>query len=283
MRQHLPVEKTQRYITDMCVSRGFGIDEDFCVLVTTSMDKTLNVWNMYIERPDAGTFQGAEKDHGWAQIWSSMSCGLQRWSDSTCGFDYDALVWDIKALDVAPIIRLRGHRYPLRRCHFTNGRGITIDKQGWMKYWNLTTDLGAGQDRCLQTIHPKNKDWKPSSSVSLHPHKRLVFAAQKLLVFDTVRIRPKELPVCKVIYNDISMTIVGATGTTVNLGCRNGWNDSRISECMEHWNNKMILMTGRESLFWVISRATKCFNYLNGAMMKDVVHTLSKFQTWSIA
>ena len=142
-----------------------------------------------------------------------------------------------------------------------------------MKYWNLTTDLGAGQDRCLQTIHPKNKDWKPSSSVSLHPHKRLVFAAQKLLVFDTVRIRPKELPVCKVIYNDISMTIIGATGTTVKI-----WDAvtaemiHEFHECMEHEITKMILDDRkRKFILGDIKGNVKCFNYLNGAMMKDVV------------
>ena len=268
------LKKHTDIITDICVSRGFGIDEDFCVLVTTSMDTTLNVWDMYnMNDPTRGPTKSLKKTMVGHK--SGVLC-LADCKDGrtviSCGFDYDALVWDVKALDVAPIIRLRGHRFPLRRCHFNNGRGITVDKQGWMKYWNLTTDLGAGQDRCLQTIHPKKKDWKPSATISLHPHKRLIFAAQKLMVFDTVRIRPKELPVCKIFYNDISMTVVGATGTTVKI-----WDAvtaemiHEFHECMEYEISKMVLDDRKRKFICAdIKGNIKCFNYLNGAMMKDV-------------
>jgi WD40 repeat protein/Ca2+-binding EF-hand superfamily protein len=267
------LKKHTDMITDFCFSTGFGIDADFCVLVTASMDRTINVWGMgNMTDPN----RGPKKCHRKTML--GHDAGILCLADCkdgrtviSCGFDYDAYVWDVKALDTAPIIRLRGHRFPLRRCHFCNGRGITIDKKGWMKYWNLTTDLGAGQDRCLQTIHPANKDWKPSSTVALYPHKRLVFAAQKLLVFDTVRIRPKELPICSCIYNDTSQTIIAATGMEVKMWDANSANMVHLfHECTEHEISKMVLDDRKRKFILAdIMGHVKCFNYLNGAMMKD--------------
>ena len=267
------LEMHKDIITDICLSTGFGINEDFCVLSTASMDRTINVWGIGTM---ADRTRGAAKSHRKTML--GHDAGILCLADCkdgrtiiSCGFDYDAYVWDVKALDCAPIIKLKGHRFPLRRCHFINGRGITIDKMGWVKYWNLTTDLGAGQNRCLQTVRPTNKDWKPSSTVALYPHKRLVFAAQKLLVFDTVRVRPKELPIASVIYNDISMTIATATGTTVKL-----WDAAtaemahEFHECMDHEISTMVLDDRKRKFILAdIKGNVKCFNYLNGAMMKD--------------
>ena len=252
------------------------IKKEFQVLATCGMDKRILLWNV-----EKGIVRGKRMGHKGGVRMLARG-GRTNTGSSTIlssGFDYEVFVWDVKGLSKKPLMVLRGHRFPVLRVQFCRGRAITIDERGMMKWWNLSDDMEHGADRCLQTFTTeRSSDMRPTTMIVCEPFPRIIVGSNKMRVFDSRRIRPKELPCCNILYNDTSMSIIAAADRSVRVwDVRTGEILSRFFDAAPTEISKLVL-DDRERKFIVsdVKGGVTICNYMNGACMKKAEDIHSK-------
>lgn len=230
----------------------------------------------------------------------------------SAGFECEVLGWDISALATTPVFKLWGHTSPVcciqlisssafaslheRRMStstssasaaaataaaFLADQAITVDDEGWFKWWNLANilsiennDLEKSNSRCLQTfrIGGEKYPWKAHSLVVLNNGQSIVAAGlHKLKLLQRVRLKPKILASSVVLYNSVSFTLLTTTDKEIRI-----WDASSGTLIRTYRNITTSDITcvdldarQRKIVFGTQNGELFVLNYLNGAILKQ--------------
>lgn len=230
----------------------------------------------------------------------------------SAGFECEVYGWEISSLATSPVFKLWGHTAPvccmqlIQSAAFSSDRrgstagrtsrrssivdptatliadqAITVDDEGWFKWWNLSNVLSTDSDaseksnnRCLQTFRlgSDKYPWKAHSLVVLN-HGQCILAAglHKLKLLQRVRLKPKVLASSVVLYNSASLTLLTTTDKEIRI-----W-DATTGTLVRTYRN--ITRTDitcvdvdarqRKIVFGTQNGELIVLNYLNGAILKQ--------------
>lgn len=230
----------------------------------------------------------------------------------SAGFECEVYGWEISSLATTPVFKLWGHTAPvccmrlIQSAVFSSDRqensagrtdrsssivdpiatligdqAITVDDDGWFKWWNLSnvlsTDCDASEktnNRCLQTFRlgSDKYPWKAHSLVVLN-HGQCILAAglHKLKLLHRVRLKPKVLASSVVLYNSASLTLLTTTDKEIRI-----W-DATTGTLVRTYRNITrtditcvdIDARQRKIVFGTQNGELIVLNYLNGAILKQ--------------
>uniref|UniRef100_K3XBR7 EF-hand domain-containing protein n=1 Tax=Globisporangium ultimum (strain ATCC 200006 / CBS 805.95 / DAOM BR144) TaxID=431595 RepID=K3XBR7_GLOUD len=225
----------------------------------------------------------------------------------SAGFECEVLAWDISAVATTPVFKLWGHTSPVcciqliassstssvydagghmsqqqrNPSSLLADQAITVDDDGWFKWWNLANVLSVDstngdnglETKCLQTfrIGSDKYPWKAHSLVVLN-HGQVILAAgiHKLKLLHRVRLKPKLLASSVVLYNSVSFTLLTTTDREIHIWdassgtllrtYRNLTNSGITCVDLDARQRKIVVGTQNGELL--------VLNYLNGAILK---------------
>lgn len=230
----------------------------------------------------------------------------------SAGFECEVYGWEISSLATTPVFKLWGHTAPvccmqlIQSAAFSSDRrgssagriilsssivdpiatlvadqAITVDDDGWFKWWNLSNVLSTDSDaseksksRCLQTFRlgSDKYPWKAHSLVVLN-HGQCILAAglHKLKLLQRVRLKPKVLASSVVLYNSASLTLLTTTDKEVHI-----WDATTGTLVRTYGNITRTDITcvdvdarQRKIVFGTQNGELIVLNYLNGAILKQ--------------
>jgi WD40 repeat protein len=253
-------------------------------LVSCGMDSIIYLWDT-----QTLTVKGSRHGHKrGVRLLAKLSSQMFL----TAGFETEIFGWHLSGLSTNPIFRLSGHNAPVCCIHvipaYSSGsrgpsrgglactdQAITVDDDGWFKWWHLGNILSteSEENRCIQTFR-LGKDqypWKCHSLISFQHGKTLVAAGYKLKCIQRVRLKPTALPSCCIIYNDASFTLLTTTEKEFRIWdastgrlLRTFRNITKSDICcveLDARQRKIVFGNANGELF--------VLNYLNGALLKS--------------
>ena len=239
------------------------------VLVTASIDKkrNLGVWDM-----QTGKFKSKLIGHKRGVV--SIAFADEYKLLLSAGFEYDALIWDVKGSKY-PIMTIHGHHAPLigiRVVPFASGtRAITADRKGVFRMWDIrrSTHTKALQLEAWEDTTEVG-GFRPKSYDIMTPGRDCVASGYSMHVFRCRRKRTTEAIPSIVIYNDEFMQFAVAFDNDVFLYSaatgkqtqhyRNIGKSAITSMCLDRRSRKLII--------GYHGGAILVHNFMNGAVMK---------------
>jgi WD40 repeat protein/Ca2+-binding EF-hand superfamily protein len=239
------------------------------VLVTSSMDKEKNLalWDVHTKK-----WKSALVGHKRGVV--SLAYAPDHGLLVSAGFEYDALVWDVKGSKF-PIMAINGHHASLigiKICPFQSGsNAVTCDRKGnfkmWdirrsthskamlLEAWNVTTGVGG--------FVPKNFD-------IVYPGRDCLTAGYNLHVFRCRRKRTTEMIPSFIVYNEEFMQFAVAFSTDVIM-----YDAGTGKELVNHRHigkSEITSMTldrrNRKLVIGYHNGEILVHNFMNGAIMK---------------
>ncbi|GLE09674.1 hypothetical protein PINS_up021445 [Pythium insidiosum] len=160
-------------------------------------------------------------------------------------------------------------------------QAMTVDEDGWIKWWNLSNiasaennDVDQGNSRCLQTFRlgSDKYPWKAHSLAILNNGQTVLAAGvHKLKLLQRTRLKPRVLPSSVVLYNSVSFTLLttsdreiriwDAVSGTLLRTYRNIVSADISCVDLDARQRKIVVGTQRGELV--------VLNYLNGAILKS--------------
>ena len=233
-------------------------------LLSASMDKTIRIWDVH-----TGKFQRVLKGHHKGV--RSLAYSNHYRVLVSAGFDYKACVWNpfVERLT----FRLQGHAAPLRTVDIADQTHqiITADDVGIVKIWDMR------KFECLQTLN--TPDPYLSDLAIAESHKSFIVGGRRLFKFGYEGFHhanyADDHELSCVVYNDTFTHFVTACGNTVKI-----W-DSKTGKILKTYRNFVSDPDGvitslclddreRKLILGTDSGEVKVFEYLNGAMMKQL-------------
>ena len=197
----------------------------------------------------------------------------------SAGFDHDALVWTPFVPTL--LYKLKGHPTNLIAVEAVpdTPQIVTADADGVFKVWDLRTF------QCMQTFTDDSAEGQPNEGLSgaltsfTTCHKggraRVVAATKRLHFFDqcdpTADAVSDDLPITCAVFNSVSLTVISAAGRSVKI-----WNAltgkvARVYRDLAASDITALCLDDRQRKFFVGDHfgTIKCYNYSNGALMKE--------------
>jgi WD40 repeat protein/Ca2+-binding EF-hand superfamily protein len=242
------------------------------VLITASIDKkrNLGVWDM-----QTGKLKSKLVGHKRGVV--SLAFADEYKLLLSAGFEYDALIWDVKGSKY-PIMTIHGHHAPLigiRVVPFASGtRAITADRKGVFRMWDIrrSTHTKALQLESWEDTTEVG-GFKPKSYDIMTPGRDCVTSGYSMHVFRCRRKRATEAIPSIVIYNDEFMQFAVAYDSDVILYSattgkqtqhyRNIGKSAITSMCLDRRSRKLIIGYHGGNIL--------VHNFMNGAVMKKFV------------
>ena len=239
------------------------------VLITASIDKARNlgVWDMQTKKLKSRLI-------GHKRGVVSIAYAEEYKLLLSAGFEYDALIWDVKGSKY-PIMTIHGHHAPLigiRVVPFQTGtRAITADRKGVFRMWDIR--------RSTHTKALQLESWEDTTEVGgfspksydiMTPGRDCVTSGFQLKVFRCRRKRTTEAVPSIVLYNDEFMQFAVAfdndvviydaeTGKQSNH-FRNIGKSAITAMCLDRRSRKLIIGYHNGTIL--------VHNFMNGATMK---------------
>jgi len=243
--------------------------EGLDIIASASIDRTIRLWDLTTGK-HRRTLLGHAK-------------GIRKLSYSTeyrflisVGFDFDVFVWNPYVANL--ILRLHDHGCSLCGVEILNSTPIliTADIEGTFKIWDMRNFT------CVQTFRTEeNRTSSFCGFVSIHSSKRLVGVGRKMTFFDYEKIEQPELtdemPIVTALYNPTTFTFITVSNKFVKIWDATKGNVVRVyrnlcesditAMCLDFRQRKFILGDHDGNL--------NCFDFLNGANMKDFAYDIS--------
>jgi Ca2+-binding EF-hand superfamily protein len=210
----------------------------------------------------------------------------------TCSFDFNVFGWNTNGVTEQPLFQFKVGRTPLLGvlCMPNSGYCITTDIDGTCNRWDLQRIQNvAGDDGHVEIFMPVDTTstlievpGQTTSTSCCHPTSCVMFSettgtvllgGRKIYMFDPQPLSQAESPVVDLVYNDVSMTILGACGKSVKV-----WNvidGTLVNEFanLTSTNITSLTLDGRQRKFIIGDTRgdIKCFNILNGGFMGSIL------------
>lgn len=272
-------------------------------LVTCGMDSMIYLWDALTLKPKA-VRQGHRRG---VRLLTKLSSQLF----ISAGFECEVLGWDISALATTPVFKLWGHTSPVCCLQLITStafasqierlanaapssasaataaataqladQAITVDDDGWFKWWNLadvlaaeSSELEKSNSRCLQTFRlgADKYPWKAHSLAVLNNGQTILAAGMhKLKLLTRVRLKPKVLESSVVLFNSVSCTLLTTTDKELRIWDAASGALIRTYSGVATADITCVDLDARQRkiVFGTQSGELVVLNYLNGAVLK---------------